>query len=364
MIISRTPFRISFFGGGTDYPAWYRDHGGTVLAATIDKYCYLTCRYLPPFFKHRIRVVYSQIENCRTIDEISHPAVREVLRYLQIERGVEIHHDGDLPARSGMGSSSAFTVGLLHALYALKGQMPTKRQLAAESIQIEQEMIKETVGSQDQVLAAFGGFNHVTFSQDGEISVKPLTLTGERLRELNSHLMLFYTGIERMASNIAVSYVTEVDSKRSQLRIMKGLVEESLAILNTGQDITAFGALLDEGWQAKRTLSSRVSSNYVDELYAHALSNGALGGKLLGAGGGGFMLLFVPPSRQSQVKEALKKLIFVPFHFDFSGSQIIFFDQEKDYSAEEKIRDSREGDFVGELNERTEIDSRNEAGKE
>ena len=352
MIISRTPFRISFFGGGTDYPAWYRDHGGTVLGATIDKYCYLTCRYLPPFFKHRIRVVYSQIENCQMVDEIAHPAVREVLRYLQIDRGVEIHHDGDLPARSGMGSSSAFTVGLLHALYALKGQMPTKRQLAAESIQIEQEMIKETVGSQDQVLAAFGGFNHVVFSQDGEITVKPITLSGDRLRELSSHLMLFYTGIERTASDVADSYVADVDGKRSQLRIMKGLVEESLAVLNNGRDIAAFGALLDEGWKAKRSLSTRVSNSYVDELYAHAISNGALGGKLLGAGGGGFMLLFVPPNKQNQVKEALKRFISVPFHFDFSGSQIIFYDHEKDYSAEEKIRDSGEYDIVGELNDR------------
>ena len=356
MIISRTPFRISFFGGGTDYPAWYRDHGGTVLGATIDKYCYLTCRYLPPFFKHRIRVVYSQIENCQVVDEIAHPAVREVLRYLKIDRGVEIHHDGDLPARSGMGSSSAFTVGLLHALYALKGQMPTKRQLAAESIQIEQEMIKETVGSQDQVLAAFGGFNHVVLSQDGEITVKPITLSGDRLRELSSHLMLFYTGIERTASDVAGSYVADVDGKRSQLRIMKGLVEESLAVLNNGRDITAFGTLLDEGWQAKRSLSARVSNSYVDELYAHAIANGALGGKLLGAGGGGFMLLFVPPGKQNQVKEALKKLITVPFHFDFSGSQIIFYDHEKDYSAEEKIRDSREYDFVGELNDRLDRD--------
>ncbi len=356
MIISRTPFRISFFGGGTDYPAWYRDHGGTVLGATIDKYCYLTCRYLPPFFKHRIRVVYSQIENCQAVDEIAHPAVREVLRYLQIDRGVEIHHDGDLPARSGMGSSSAFTVGLLHALYALKGQMPTKRQLAAESIQIEQEMIKETVGSQDQVLAAFGGFNHVVFPQNGEITVKPITLSGDRLRELSSHLMLFYTGIERTASDVAGSYVADVDGKRSQLRIMKGLVEESLAVLNNGRDITAFGALLDEGWKAKRSLSARVSNSYVDELYAHAISNGAVGGKLLGAGGGGFMLLFVLPGKQNQVKEALKKFIYVPFHFDFSGSQIIFFDHEKDYSAEEKIRNLREYDLNGELNVRLEKD--------
>ena len=213
MVISRTPFRISFFGGGTDYPIWYRDHGGTVLGTTIDKYCYLTCRYLPPFFKHRIRLVYSRIENCRSVDDIVHPAVREVLRFSGIERGMEIHHDGDLPARSGMGSSSSFTVGLLHALYALQGQMPSKRQLALESIRIEQELIKETVGSQDQVLAAFGGLNHVVFAQNGEISVRPVTVSADRLKELNSHLMLFYSGIERTASDIAESYITDLNGK-------------------------------------------------------------------------------------------------------------------------------------------------------
>lgn len=349
MIISRTPFRISFFGGGTDYPAWYRDHGGTVLGATIDKYCYITCRYLPPFFKHRIRIVYSHIENCQTIDQIAHPAVREVLRYLRMDRGLEIHHDGDLPARSGMGSSSSFTVGLLHALHALNGYMPSKRQLAMEGIRIEQEMIQETVGSQDQVLAAFGGFNHVVFSQNGEITVTPVTVSADRLQELNSHLMLFYTGIERTASDIAASYVASVNGKSSQLRIMKDLVDESISILNNGRDINAFGALLNEGWEAKRSLSAQVSNGYVDDLYTHALSNGALGGKLLGAGGGGFMLLFVPPSKQERMREALKKLIYVPLHFEFSGSQIIFFDPERDYSAEDKIRALQEFSFLGEL---------------
>jgi D-glycero-alpha-D-manno-heptose-7-phosphate kinase len=349
MIISRTPFRISFFGGGTDYPAWYRDHGGAVLGATIDKYCYLTCRYLPPFFKHRIRVVYSQIENCQTLDQIAHPAVREVLRYLNIERGIEIHHDGDLPARSGMGSSSSFTVGLVHALYALKGQMPSKRQLAIESIHIEQELIRETVGSQDQVLAAFGGFNHVVFSQNGEVSVRPITVSTDRLLELKSHLMLFYTGIERTASDIAESYVTDLNGKKSHLRIMKHLVEESISILNSGRDIASFGTLLHEAWQAKRGLSSKVSNSYVDEIYAQALSSGASGGKLLGAGGGGFMLLFVPPNKQPRVKETLKNFICVPFQFEFSGSQIIFFDPEEDYSAAEKVRDSQILNFVGEL---------------
>src|SRR5437870_2397364 len=210
MIICRTPMRVSFFGGGTDYPAWYRQHGGAVLATTIDKYSYITCRYLPPFFEHKYSLVYSRIERRRRVDEIEHPAIREVIRYMNITRGLEIHHDADLPARSGMGSSSAFTVGLLHALYALTGRMPNKRQLATESVEIEQEILKEAVGSQDQVLAAYGGFNHITFLPNGEISVRSVTLTPERIRELNSHLMLFYTGIKRTAANIAESYVNGI----------------------------------------------------------------------------------------------------------------------------------------------------------
>jgi D-glycero-alpha-D-manno-heptose-7-phosphate kinase len=338
MIISRTPFRISFFGGGTDYSAWYRKHGGAVLAATIDKYCYLTCRYLPPFFEHRIRIVYSKIESCQTIEQIEHPAVREVLRYLSIDRGVEIHHDGDLPARSGMGSSSAFTVGLLHALHALKGNMPNKHQLAMEGIYIEQERLKETVGSQDQVSAAYGGFNHIAFLSNGEISVRPITVAPERLRELNSHLMLFYTGIKRTASSIAKSYVNGIESRKRQLRIMKDLVEESISTLGNGEEITTFGELLDEAWQAKRSLSSRISNSHIDAIYQQAISAGAIGGKLTGAGGGGFLLLFVHPSKQRKVREKLSQLIYVPFKLEFSGSQIIFFDQEEDYATLEKER--------------------------
>ena len=341
MIISRTPFRISFFGGGTDYPAWYREHGGAVLATTINKYCYLTCRYLPPFFEHRIRVVYSKIEDCQTIDEIEHPAVREVMRHLNINRGMEIHHDGDLPARSGMGSSSSFTVGLLHALYALKGRMPSKHQLAMESIHIEQELLKETVGSQDQVSAAYGGFNNITFLPNGEISVRPMTLTQERIEELNSHLMLFYTGIKRTASNIAKSYVNDIEAIRRQLRIMHELLEESISILNSGQDITGFGELLQEAWEAKRSFSSKGSNSHVDEIYDLALSAGAFGGKLTGAGGGGFLVLFVPPSRQKRVREKLNKLIYVPFNLEFAGSQIIFFDRQEDYSGLERDRDNQ-----------------------
>jgi len=305
MIISRTPFRISFFGGGTDYPGWYLKHGGMVLATSIDKYCYLTCRYLPPFFEHKIRLVYSKIETCENIDQITHPAAREILRFMNIERGVEIHHDGDLPARSGMGSSSAFTVGLLNALYALKGQMPSKEQLAKESIYIEQEMVRETVGSQDQVTAAYGGLNQIIFHPNGEISVRPITISTERLNELNNHLMMFYTGIKRTAANVANSFVDDLDDRRRQLRITKDLVEEGVSLLTGKQDITNFGELLDEAWQANRSLSPVVSNSTIDEIYNSALSAGALGGKITGAGGGGFLLLFVPPDKQSSVKDKL-----------------------------------------------------------
>lgn len=346
MIISRTPYRISFFGGGTDYPAWYQKHGGSVLATTIDKYCYITCRYLPPFFEHKSRIVYSRIENCRSIDEIQHPAVREVLRFLRIDRGVEIHHDGDLPARSGMGSSSAFTVGLLNALYALQGIMPTKHQLTMESIYIEQHMVRETVGSQDQALAAHGGFNHIQFLQNGEIAVRPVILPAERVRELNDHLMLLYTGIKRTAAAVAESYVPDLESKRRQLRIMKDLVDESLSLLNGGGDITGFGELMHEGWMAKRSLSPTIAGGDLDRIYAAARRAGAVGGKITGAGGGGFLLLFVPPDRRAAVREALSTLIHVPFAFDYSGSQIVYYQHEEDYSpAAEDLRRRRIAPF-------------------
>jgi len=338
MIISRTPFRISFFGGGTDYPDWYSKHGGAVLATTIDKYCYINCRYLPPFFEHRYCIVYSKVEHCQKLDEIVHPAVREVLRYLNIERGVEIHHDADIPARSGVGSSSAFTVGLLNALYALKGQMVTKHRLATESVHLEQTILKETVGSQDQVMAAYGGLNHVRFHQNGEISVTPITVGAERMKELASHLMLFYSGIKRTASHIAESFVNGIDDRRRQLRVMKDLVDESISILSGERDILEFGELLHEAWLAKRSLSASISNSDVDELYDAARGAGALGGKLVGAGGGGFLLLFVPPSKQRDVRERLDTLIQVPFKFEFSGSEIIFCHREEDYAAEDRAR--------------------------
>jgi D-glycero-alpha-D-manno-heptose-7-phosphate kinase len=347
MIISRTPFRISFLGGGTDYPAWYRLHGGAVIAATIDKYCYLTCRYKPPFFDYRYRIVYSQSENCGTIDEISHPAVREVLKFLDVTRGLEIHHDGDLPARSGMGSSSAFTVGLLHVLHALQGRLVSKHQLAMEGITVEQDRLKEIVGSQDQVMAAYGGLNCVRFLQSGDISVHPITLRPERKELLDAHIMLFYTGIKRTASEVAGTYVADIESRSRQLRVFGSLVDEGLAILGGDKDLTLFGRLLHEAWQVKRSLSQSVSNARVDEIYQTALAAGAIGGKLLGAGGGGFLMLFVPPDRHQSVKDQLQGLLHVPCRFDSTGSQIVFFDPETDYADEEQLRAARPiGPFV------------------
>lgn len=338
MIIARTPFRISFLGGGTDYPGWYRQHGGQVLATTIDKYGYITCRYMPPFLEYRYRIAYSKVETCQALDEIAHPAVKAVLRYLGIERGVEIHHDADVPARSGMGSSSSFTVGLLHALYALRGQMIGKHQLAREAIHVEQEVLKETVGSQDQANAAYGGLNHYKFLPSGELVVQPITLSHDRLTQLQSSLMLFYTGIKRTAHEVASTYVPTIDEKAKELRALSQLVDEGIRVLGSGGDLDDFGKLLDEGWQVKRSLGAKVANAEVDDIYARARAAGALGGKITGAGGGGFCLLYVPPERQPHVVRALDRLIQVPFRFDFGGSQIIFWDPEKDYSVEERTR--------------------------
>ncbi|RMG48823.1 MAG: kinase [Acidobacteria bacterium] len=349
MIISRTPFRVSFFGGGTDYPAWYRRHGGAVLAAAIDKYCYLTCRYLPPFFDHRYRCVYSKIESVQNIEDIEHPAIRAVLGYLGIDQGLEIHHDGDLPARSGMGSSSAFTVGLLHALHALRGEMLSSHQLALEAIHVEQEVIRETVGSQDQITAAYGGFNHIIFRENGDFEVHPVTISAERMRELNAHLLLLYTGIKRTASDIASSFVTRIDERRRQLRIMADLVREALTVLTGSGGLEAFGELLHEAWLVKRSLSNAVSNERVDSLYERARRAGAIGGKLTGAGGGGFLVLFAPPERHERIRAELANLIHVPFSFDRSGSQIIFFDHERDYSEQSRIRAQQKIDAFREL---------------
>lgn len=325
MIISRTPFRISFFGGGTDYPVWYKENSGAVLAATINKYCYITCRYLPPFFEHKSRIIWSKMEYVNDISEIQHASVRACLEFIKINNGVEIHHDGDLPARTGMGSSSAFTVGLLNGLYALKGKMLTKRQLALDAIHIEQDLLKENVGCQDQALAAFGGLNLVEFGGKNHLAVTPVTITPRRNEDFQNHLMLFFTGFSRTASDIAAEQIKKTPYKNKELKAMLEMVNRALEILSNGEDLSKFGRLLHDNWQLKRSLSQKITNPKIDEMYSTAIKAGALGGKLLGAGGGGFMLIFAKPEHQPKIKDKLKKLLHVPFRFEGLGSQIIFY---------------------------------------
>jgi D-glycero-alpha-D-manno-heptose-7-phosphate kinase len=328
MIISRTPFRISFFGGGTDYPAWYKENGGAVLATAIDKYCYISCRVLPPFFEHKYRIVYSKVENVRHVSDITHPAVRAVLDYMKIDEGVEIHHDGDLPARTGMGSSSAFTVGILHTLYALKGIMPTMRQLSTEAIHIERDVLKESVGSQDQIVVALGGFNKITFDREDEFQVTPITVRKERLQWLQDHLILCFTGFSRFASEIARTQIENIPNKKSELFAMHQMVDEAISILNSNRSILEFGKLLHESWKLKRALSDRISSSQIDEIYEAAREAGAIGGKLLGAGGGGFILFFAKPEDQDSIRSRLHTLLQVPFRFEAQGSKIVVYEPE------------------------------------
>lgn len=326
MIITRTPFRISFFGGGTDYPKWYLSHGGAVLSTTIDKYCYITCRSLPPFFEHKHRIVYSHIENVKTLEEIKHPAVAQVLKWAKIVDGLEIHHDGDLPARSGLGSSSAFTVGLVHALYGMRGKLVGKERLALDALYIEQNLIGESVGSQDQVAVAHGGFNKINFHRDGAFDVEPVILTVARREELQSHLMLCFTGFSRIANEIAKSKIENFDKKEIDLLRMGEMVDEALNILSDNQaSIEEFGLLLDQAWKYKRNLSEQVSTPEIDFIYEEAKRAGAIGGKILGAGGGGFMLLFAKPEMHANIRERLKDLIHVDFKFEDAGSKVVLY---------------------------------------
>ena len=328
MIISRTPFRISFFGGGTDYPVWFREHGGAVLATTIDKYCYISCRYLPPFFEHKTRIAYSRIELAKTNEAIEHPAVRGVLQYLKMSQGLEIHHDGDLPARTGLGSSSSFTVGLLHALYALQHQMPSKAELAHDAIHVEQEILRESVGCQDQVMAAHGGLCRVTFFPNGEIGHAPIVMKPERLAALQDHMMLYFTGFSRTASEIAQEQIEKTRQRRVELFAMLQMVQEGVSVLVGERDLCEFGELLHEAWMVKRGLTSQITTPMIDDIYDVARRAGAIGGKLLGAGGGGFMLFFAKPEMHAQIKAALPGLLQVPFRFEGFGSQIVFYQQE------------------------------------
>lgn len=326
MIISRTPHRISFLGGGTDYPSYYMQHGGKVLGTAIDKYCYLNVRKLPPFFAHKHRIVYSKSENVQTLDEIQHPSVRAVLKHLNIDCGISIHHDGDIPAKSRMGSSSAFTAGLLKSMHALQGQYTSKEDLTKESIYVEQELIKENVGSQDQTFAVYGGFNVIEFQKNGEIEVNPIIIQKERMQAFEGSLMLYFTGLSRFSSDIAEEQVNNTSVNTQKLDKMKGLVDQAIQIIsNEKNDLNEFGSLLNETWHMKKQLSSKISNSLIDNIYKKAMSAGAIGGKLLGAGGGGFMLFYVHPEKQLMVKQELKDYLHVPFKFDFEGSKVIVY---------------------------------------
>jgi D-glycero-alpha-D-manno-heptose-7-phosphate kinase len=326
VIISRTPFRISLFGGGTDYPPWFREHGGAVVGAAIDKYCYISVRRLPPFFEHKSRIVYSQVELVNELSDIKHPAVRGILSDIGIKDGLEIHHDADLPARSGLGSSSSFTVGLLNALYALDNKMISKRDLGREAIRIEQDVLKEQVGSQDQLWAAYGGFNRIDFFSDSSFAVTPVILTPERREELCQSIMLFFTGFSRYATDFAQDQVKNMGNRKSQLRTIRSMVDSALdVLLDKNTPLRELGELLHDSWRLKRELADSVSNPQIDEIYEAGRQAGAIGGKLLGAGGGGFMVFLVEPEKRELVRERLKKLIHVNVGFDNDGSKIVLY---------------------------------------
>jgi D-glycero-alpha-D-manno-heptose-7-phosphate kinase len=322
LIVSRTPFRVSLFGGGTDYPAWYREHGGLVVAAAIDKYSYITCRPRSALSERRLRLVYSREELVDDPADLVHPPTRACLLFLNVRESLEIHSDADLPARTGLGSSSSFTVGLLHALHALQGRRPEPARLAREAIEIERHVLREAGGAQDQVTAAFGGFNRVTFSTGDAIDVRPLALPRARRDQLFAHLVLVFTGFTRVAGEVAAEQVENVPRRQAELRGLQQLAEEACRVLEGAGPLEEVGRLLHESWTLKRKLSERVSSPRIDGWYRQARALGAAGGKLLGAGGGGFMLFFAPPDAQPALVEGLG-LIHVPFRVADAGATIL-----------------------------------------
>jgi D-glycero-alpha-D-manno-heptose-7-phosphate kinase len=328
VIITRTPFRISFFGGGTDFPEWFKSNAGAVLSSSIDKYCYITCRKLPPFFDYKYRIVWSRIELVNDKDKIFHPSIRETLKYLKDDTSYEISHNADLPARSGLGSSSAFTVGLLNALYAVKGKISENSRLADEAIHIERNLIKEAVGYQDQIIASYGGFNKIIFNKNLSYTLQPIIIKSERLHDLEDKLMLFFTGFSRFSSVITQKHIENIGKNDIVLKKMHELVDDAINLLQGEDDLSSFGDLLHETWNLKKTLSDTVSSSEIDGIYHKAIKNGAIGGKILGAGGGGFILFFVPKELQQKVREALHDLIYVPFKFDNSGTKVALYQPE------------------------------------
>ncbi len=324
MIISKTPYRISFFGGGTDYPKWYLKNGGQVLSTTINKYCYITCRYLPPFFPHKHRIVYSKIENVKNLNQIDHPSVKAVLKEFNINKGLEIHYDGDLPAKSGLGSSSSFTVGLIHALSTLLGLDLSKKKLALKALEIEQDILKEQVGSQDQVAAAYGGFNCIKFNRDNSFNVKPLVISKNKKNNLENHIILCFTGISRFAPSVAGQKISNISTKTKKFEKIKYFTQEGIKILqNDKYTISDFGKLLTESWEVKKSLANIVSNQKIDQIFKEGIENNAIGGKLLGAGAGGFLMFVVPPEKKILFIKRMKKYICLPIKFDTLGSLLL-----------------------------------------
>lgn len=333
MVITQAPFRMSFFGGGTDFPAFYEKYGGKVISSSIDKYCYVHIRHLPPFFEYNNEITYSKRERVVSTDEIEHPAIREAMRFLDM-RELTLTYDADLPARSGLGTSSSFAAAMLLGFYALKGKYVDKKRLAQEAIYLERELCGESGGVQDQIAAAYGGLNKITFSKDG-FEVNPIVISNERKDRLNDHLMLFFTGFSRFSFTIQQEHEKAIKTKEQQLLEMLSLVDQAETILTSG-DLDEFGRLLDYTWKLKRGVNSAVSTSQIDQAYATAVKAGALGGKLLGAGGGGFLLLYVQPDKQEQVRKALCDLKEIPFQFETGGARILYYASEF-YTVPEEV---------------------------
>lgn len=327
MIITQTPFRMSFFGGGTDFEGFYKEHGGSVISTTFDKYCYVNIRKLPNYFEYKTHLTYSKNEYINYNDEIEHPAIREAMNMLGIQ-DIRLIYDADLPARSGLGTSSSFAVGMLHAFHALRGEYTDKKQLANEAIYLERVLCKESGGIQDQIAAAFGGLNRINF-YDGGYEVLPIIISQERKNILNKNLMLFFTGFSRFSSEIASSQEKVLDKKQQDLKEMLKLVNEAEKILVSQVNLSEFGRLLDYTWKLKRGITNKISNSDIDCLYDKAINAGATGGKLLGAGGGGFLLFYVEEDKQDKVKEALKDLMYVPFEFENFGTRVLHYDANR-----------------------------------
>lgn len=326
MIITKTPFRMSFFGGGTDFPGFYKEHGGAVISSTFDKYCYVNVRHLPRFFDYSIELSYSKIERTTSIDSIEHPAIREAMKFLDMHE-IRLTYEADLPARSGLGTSSSFAVGMLNAFYGLKGKYADKKKLADEAIYLERILCKESGGIQDQIAASFGGLNRINFSADG-YTVNPIIISPERKKRLSDNLILFFTGFSRFSSDISKVQEGSMKNKIRQLQEMLKLVDDAENILTSKADLNEFGKLLDYTWKLKRGITNKISNNSIDELYAKAIEAGATGGKLLGAGGGGFLLFYVEPDKRESVKKAMGNLLHVPFEFENEGTRVIYYAPE------------------------------------